>query len=47
MINNLLVQVSEALSKLTEAHRYYGTQSCVYDFPSQVSADKSVRDACK
>jgi len=38
-------KVSEALSKLTEVHRYYDSLSCLYDFPSQVSADKAVRDA--
>jgi len=38
-------QISTALAKITEADRFYDSQCNLYDFPSQVSADKAIRDA--
>ena len=35
------------MTPLTEAHRVYQGESCLYEFPAQVSADKAVRDAGK
>lgn len=38
-------KISEALGMLTEVHRHYDSNVNFFEFPSQVSSDKAVRDA--
>jgi len=44
-VNRAQVSTDNVLTPLTEAHRVYQGESCLYEFPAQVSADKALRDA--